>query len=453
MVFVLILVWVIAGFVTAKKKEHRALGYAHPFLLLLELTVWFLLAKTCSRGGFMAAAGAALFFFVVRLGPVRLSACLKAIAPRVAVAALLLVLVGAVGRFSPGHLATDKSVSNRLEMWRGALAMVHDSPFNGWGFRNGGLAYANWYQSLDAAERPVGFVNSYLDVAVEYGLHLLAVAVLLLAFLVILSVTREHSLLMAAAGACLVAWGLANVWSSLWMEPLLWIFPLFAMFLIVVGAARSQVRAVLGALFRAALVSCAATAALWCAGRHASRRYEWLVIKDSATDKVTLCKRGHPGGADNPRAQVEIWADGAVFGPFYGRAIRAAAPLFSVRSAIIYPPWHVTGREEKPSGNPRIYAGFHATRIFDTPHDDGNIVLLHPTAPPRRGDGAKIDCPRLLLCLPEQDSSEHSLPWRRWATTMNIKPVYSPQLGQRIIVRENIVFWRRLFACSNNASF
>ena len=444
LVCVLPLIWVLADFVARKAKagESNTIGHVRLLLLLPELVVWFLLVKTYSRGGIVAAFGAMLFYFLIRGTTIRLSTRLKEMGMRFAAAIVLMFLFGALGRYSPGFVMADKSVGNRFEMWRGALTMLHDSPFNGWGFRNGGISYINWYQPLAATERPVGFVNSYLDVAVEFGLHTLAVVLLALVFLVLLSVARRDSKIAVASGACLLAWGIANVWSSLWAEPLLWVFPALAAILVATSA---RISSLPRTLLQTVLIVTVILAGIWSAGRFSSSRFDWRVIREKTSDRITLCKRFQKSAEKgSAKARTEIWADGAVFGSFYGRTIRTLAPMFPNESAIIYPPWHVATKEKPNPANLRVFSGFHAVRIADVPPCEGTIVLLHPTVFPPNGAGGGIGS-GLLLILPSVDSSEYGLPWRRWATSRDVRLAYSPQRGQRILPAENTAFWRQLF--------
>ena len=470
LVCVLPLFWVLADIVARKMKtgEASTIWRARLLLLLPELAVWFLLVKTYSRGGIVAAFGAMLFYFFVRRTTLRdgkigtgRNACatfLKEAGARFAAVIVLMFLFGALGRYSPGFVMADKSVGNRFEMWQGALAMIYDSPFNGWGFDNSGLSYINWYQPLAATERPIGFVNSYLDVAVELGLHTLAAVLMALVFLVLLSLARRDSKIAVASGACLLAWGIANMWSSLWTEPLLWVLPALASIVIVATALWPRLKdapttflcGIGSALIQAFLIVSIIMLAVWNAGKFASSHFDWRVIRKTSSDKITLCKRfpkSPEASPANPR--TEIWADGAVFGSFYGRTIRTLAPMFPTESAIIYPPWHVPSREE-PKNNPAsvlIFSGFHAARIASEPLGEGTVVLLHPTVFPP--DGTVTDS-KTVLVLPSADSTEYGLPWRRWASVRNVKLVYSPQRGQRILPAENPAFWRQLFTNPSN---
>jgi len=158
LVFVLVGLWTIQRSLSLEFKFKGLLMQAF-VAYAVELGVWFLLVKTYSRGGLVAAVAGMAFFFGLRGAgravspkPPHSSSTFSAVsekppyppilkmAIRLALVAALCVAVGFISRFSPDHLAADKSVSNRLDMWRGALAMIYDSPFHGWGFRNGGLS-------------------------------------------------------------------------------------------------------------------------------------------------------------------------------------------------------------------------------------------------------------------------------------------------------------------------
>jgi len=181
----------------------------------VELALWFLLIKTYSRGGLVAAVAAMVVFFILHglrgtgCQPVGLEDKTRASHPchpthpthpthpartswkpvlrrliseimiRVVVVAVLCAAVGFVSRISPSYVAQDKSVLNRVELWKGALAMMSDSPFYGWGTGQGGRAFANWYQPLDKTVRPMSFVNSYLDTGVEQGAHILCLVLII----------------------------------------------------------------------------------------------------------------------------------------------------------------------------------------------------------------------------------------------------------------------------------
>jgi len=204
----------------------------------VEAGVWFLLVKTYSRGGLVAAFAGMVFFFILHSrgslllltkgdGSSRnfVGSRMLPLLSRIVFIAMLCTTMGFASRISPDYVTQDKSVLNRLDEWKGALVMIHDSPFNGWGYKLGGLAYRNWYQPMSHETRPIGFVNSYLEVAVEQGSHVLFLAIVCACALLLIAVRLRKATWVTAAGASLVAWFASNLWSSLWSWPGLWILP------------------------------------------------------------------------------------------------------------------------------------------------------------------------------------------------------------------------------------
>ena len=383
---------------------------SHYFLYALELGVWFLLVKTYSRGGLVAAIVALVLFFGLRgtgcqpvgLGVARASSpcrssgtsgspvglgavgntgwkpVLRSIIIRIALVAVLCLAAGFASRVSPSYIAQDKSVLNRLDMWQGALVMMKDSPWIGWGNNNGGFAYINWYQPQAISTRPIGFVNSFLDIGVEFGTPVLFVTLGIWFFLMLVAfrlknpksqnpksqinsniqisnsknepIRKEPRAFavengLMSAFVILVAWGVANIFTSLWRETSLWIVPAgCAVYILTVwwrqggasltgrgclqtarrGATRLANESHLDAqntegapssrravwrpplpVTQAFALSAGCVVVLLCAGWAFSGKYEWIARPSMGTDKITLIKRAkwgehpapHPVGA------------------------------------------------------------------------------------------------------------------------------------------------------------
>src|SRR5690606_25281879 len=71
-------------------------------------------------------------------------------------------------RFGQGLVHEDRSITNRLVIWKQARRMMVDAP-GGLGIRNSGNAYGQWYQPLDQHELYRTLVNSHLTWLVEVG--------------------------------------------------------------------------------------------------------------------------------------------------------------------------------------------------------------------------------------------------------------------------------------------
>lgn len=125
------------------------------------------LMHTMSRGGVVAAAAglAVLLLFLRHVRPWPWGKML-AVAGAVAVMLAGSGVTQTSARFakSPG----DRSVANRLAIWKQAPRMMVDAPW-GWGVGNAGRAYMGWYQPLDNEENYRTLVNSHLTWLVELG--------------------------------------------------------------------------------------------------------------------------------------------------------------------------------------------------------------------------------------------------------------------------------------------
>lgn len=125
------------------------------------------LIHTFSRGGLIAAAAGLviLIWQAPRPWPRR---------KMIAVAISTWVIVGfsvfvqAHERYGQGVVSEDRSITNRLSLWKSAPAMMVDAP-GGWGIGQSGISYVRWYQPVERHEPYRTFVNSHLTWLVELG--------------------------------------------------------------------------------------------------------------------------------------------------------------------------------------------------------------------------------------------------------------------------------------------
>jgi hypothetical protein len=225
------------------------------------------LMQTMSRGGFLAVmAGMGVLLWHVR----------RAVWPwprwRVLAAgtAVMVIFVGAVvlqttHRFAQGP--EDRSITNRLEIWKRAPRMMVDAPY-GWGLGQSGNAFMSWYQPLEKSERYRTLVNSHLTWLTEFGWPLHGAYVLSWAMVLALCFglgkarmpmplpesaadtenednktkangsseptnysrfTSRFQIGLGVAAGIWVAFGVASGFSSVAEEPLLWILPLLSL--------------------------------------------------------------------------------------------------------------------------------------------------------------------------------------------------------------------------------
>jgi hypothetical protein len=166
-------------------------GFGNPnktaaFIALLMIAIWALplirrwlfwvalpiftalgvcLMHTMSRGGFVAA--------FVGLGAVlwKLPRPWPRLHVRAVAVAVTIMLGGAVALQTTARFAQsyqDRSITNRIEIWKRAPQMIVDAPA-GWGLGNAGNAYASWYQPISDGEEYRTLVNSHLTWLVEFG--------------------------------------------------------------------------------------------------------------------------------------------------------------------------------------------------------------------------------------------------------------------------------------------
>jgi hypothetical protein len=69
-------------------------------------------------------------------------------------------------RYAQGLEKDDRSIDNRLLIWRAVPAMIHAAP-NGWGIGRSGDAYMQWFQPINRSEGYRTLVNSHLTWLVE----------------------------------------------------------------------------------------------------------------------------------------------------------------------------------------------------------------------------------------------------------------------------------------------
>lgn len=183
----------------------------------------YCLVLTFSRGGLLAA-GAGLIVvaaFAPRPWPrIRILAAVLAVLGLAAVAHR----VNALDRYSQTIRAPDRSVANRIELWRAAPAMMVDAPA-GWGARNSGKAYAQWYQPLDRSTRYRTLVSSHLTWLVEFGWPFRFAYFLAWASVLLLCLPNRRTTWQAVPLGIWISFGIAAIFSSIAESLWVWLVP------------------------------------------------------------------------------------------------------------------------------------------------------------------------------------------------------------------------------------
>jgi len=326
-------------------------------------------------------------------------------------------------------------------LWKGALVMINDSPFHGWGYKLGGMAYQSWYQPLSHTTRPVGFVNSYLEVAVEQGSHVLFIAIVCATAMLFIAARLRREGWVAAAGVSLAVWLVSNLWSSLWFYPSLWILPGIAMLCIIIAA--FKIRRKLPGIMALSLI---AGIVIWSlivgAGHVLSRNAPFQASPVANGNAAIVARRGER--EKSPKLNTELWVDSAVMGRYWGKTIRTILEDHPSGSFLVHAPWALPGNRLERPANKYVYSGFQATLAFNWSSDNKPIIILHPTVYPPATIPAGKRHSEIIVCLPAIDMVLVSLPWRIWAAKNGAKLVFSPQGSIIIDPKQNKEFWRTL---------
>jgi hypothetical protein len=194
--------------------------------LALSEILGIVLLNTFSRGGIVAVALGFLpiIFCAQRPWPLR-----KCIFIGVSMAILVVVArhLQVDDRVVQGAIGDDKSISNRILIWKAAPKMMWDAPM-GWGFGNAGKAYMDWYQPLDSTEQYRTLVNSHLTWLVEGGWLFRAFYVAAWSFVMVLCWPSRNSRILPIALGVWICFAVAAFFSSvaesiwLWMIPSAW---------------------------------------------------------------------------------------------------------------------------------------------------------------------------------------------------------------------------------------
>lgn len=386
--------------------------------LILELGLWFLLCKTYSRGALVAVAAAGCFWMLGKMWMER--GGFRAVFPsRVAVGRLLgisalLFATGFFARIDPSYVSQDASAGNRLTLWKGGLQMISAAPWQGWGKGNSGSGFMQWFQPLEADEAYAGMVNSYLHVGVEYGLPVLAVVLAAALYLLALSVPRSGSNITGigkngwvrlAAGASLVVFLVANVFSTLWIFGNLWWLVGLGIGLVLLGSYGEggvciRMRNLLGGACAVAVLLCSC---LFLAGKLS--REELIVRLDEGRDVLVHTR-------DSARSfRVLFFPDRSVLGDSWGKEIRRLATDVRFRDGEIL----VAGgdlRKIQHQATVIIACGGSAQKGMDAvaAFPESRLILVHPIGRPDQdwtGNG------KVSVLLPGLDTSGGGGIWRR----------------------------------------
>lgn len=399
-------------------------------LWIVEIGALELLAMTGSRGGMVGLFGGLLWFTVraeaattprwagltasVRFFVKHISAAIGAILPSVLKSRIIHAFYG------------DLSVLHRFELWTGGLHLIHAAPLAGWGRGESGIAYMQWLQLPSDSTVHGGMVNSYLHLAVEFGLGALCGYCFAIVMPIILCLetarNKQQSRWLTRCGASLIIFSVSSVFTTQWIVVSVSWLPAV---LILIILHKSQV-AVTASGWKAAF--------LWSTGISigisvAVYLLAWSVAK---TDKWRLSPMG-PGsallstGSPSGCRKVLILADRRVLGRWYGKEIRRIYQNTSQSLSLeVFGPESV-GKVSSLDGATTVIA--LGGRLSDAIDISAKVpvICVAPIWPPDKYAG-KRNIRKIILS--EYDELDVAQSWREWADQHAVECVQLDGVGQ-----------------------
>lgn len=266
------------------------------------------LVHTLSRGG-LFAAGAGLVCLLWQTPRPWPKARVIGLVAAVWVIVGFSIYIQAHKRLGKGVVEQDRSISNRLEVWKDAPRMMLDAPA-GWGFGNAGDAYVQWYQPVERNETYRTLVNSHLTWLVEGGwlFRFLYIAGWLSAFALCWPLSETRRWLSVPFGTWM-AFAVAATFSSVAESIWLWIVPATGLLLAMLARAQTRCWPALKAGISVGVFSVAALVLIAVSG--------WMT--DQEIDIVGSPDRVMIGGT---KPGLWITTNEKTFGARYGKTLR-----------------------------------------------------------------------------------------------------------------------------------
>lgn len=296
---------------------------------------WWLLFKTCSRGGIVAATTAFAY-----IGFCRRDALKRNWRPIVACAAVVagLFISTRAAERSVGWIGTHEgSVENRLTLWRGGLEMLAANP-QGVGRGKSGELYMQWFQPPDSTARYRTLVNSYLTFAAEQGIWIFGTALFFAAAVWNIGGGGEGAGFSrnAAIGlrASLLAFAATGFFSTTMEEAALWAAPFFCVGMLLAMSLVKHRLKNLAARLEWALATALAGGGILCGTGILLARSEPLrIVLSRRGDESATVEPVRRDGRIKPR-RMRVLVDGEVMGRDYGKLVRRLALATGLRIGV-----------------------------------------------------------------------------------------------------------------------
>lgn len=157
---------IVIGWATwAWRKGASCRYFLLPLQAIGSVIILYGLLQTYSRGGWISLF-VGWFVFL-------LSAKRDRLVPSTALGIFFLLLIllphGTDRAGSIVDVEEDHSISHRILVWKGAMALMVEHWPSGVGFNNFGRQFTAWYQPLEMKTRYLGALNNYLTIGAERG--------------------------------------------------------------------------------------------------------------------------------------------------------------------------------------------------------------------------------------------------------------------------------------------
>ena len=408
--------------ITALWPKRKSVRNIFILCFVAELMLWFLLAKTYSRGAFVAATMCTLvcgIFFLLCKESKKNIFCILAI--KTALIIIIILSTGFFARISPDYLKDDASVSARTTLWQGGLKMLSQAPLRGWGYGKSGEEYINWYQDLDDEREYAGMVNGYLLLATECGLPLLFLILLLFLFPIIIGFFTSKQLyglpLCGASG--LLAFLVVNIFSSLWVFGVfLWVMT--PIYILACSCAFRIHPKKLARIFAWSLFASFSVCSLI--------YFLSLYYLDNRIAKFEGYVRLNPSSFSQNNKKIAIFVDESVLGKYYGKTIRRAQNAIADISLDVFSD---TDEVIHTKYDAIILCG-RTVNLLKSGNLNGNkIIIVNPIGLPKDA----LVKPS-LICLPSFDRFNQNVHWLNYAKKMELPYTFIEDSAQQISGRQ-----------------
>jgi len=331
-------------------------------------------------------------------------------------------------RLNPAYLLHDGSAINRIAVWKASLVLMATRPAGGWHETQSlGELFCNYFQAPNEHAYYITLVSTFFTLIAKWGVLAAWALIYFFASIVALhsSAMRAGNCVLSIATASLLIWLTANIFSTLYQLPILWLSPCCS--LAFAGTSVIRTPNLLSALqCQIVVFTTSATAILFTAG--------WLL---NLTTQPSLMFSREVICLSKPFQQgecIELWEDPEVLGYFPGRTERQlVARLQGVKTICCRSLRSGTQSLRVPSRSDAcILSGRYVDQLKHATesYPGARIILLNPLLPPPGLCPANKSA--LEIILGEYDESGVNAPWIAWGHANSVPVFFLPGVGTDI---------------------